>query len=147
MASYVYGLAHCSFFKCEKRRTQIGRHIQLADIPTGIPPLLHCRFVDGPLLDHCAEITPRVDLAQCGPSAVCAGGDELGKADLARQSLFPKVIADLLPRDSHPDLFDLVEANELFLPVLGYLVDEGWQAIYPLLLGLQLQQLHIDERL
>ena len=58
-----------------------------------------------------------------------------------------KVIADLLPRDSHFDLFDLVEANEFFLPVLGYLVDEGWQAIYPSFLGLQLQQLHIDERL
>ena len=139
MTTYVYGLAHLSFFKREEGRTQIGRHIQLADIPTGVSSLLHCRFVDGPLLGYFSEISPRGYLAQCGPSTVFAGGDEFGKADLARQFLFPKVIADLLSRDSHLDLFDLIEANELFLPVLGYLVDEGWQAIYPLLLGLQLQ--------
>ena len=64
MTTYVYRLAHLSFFECEEGFAQIGRHIQLAGIPTGIPPLLHCRFVDGPLLGHFSEISPRGDLAQ-----------------------------------------------------------------------------------
>ena len=103
--------------------------------------------MDGPLLGHFSEISPRSDFAPCGPRAVLAGGDELGKADFVRQLLFAEVIADLLPRDSHLDFFGLVEANELFLPVLGHLVHKDRQAIDPSLFGLHLQQLHIDERL